>query len=293
MEKQYLYTLSSPEAEEIVKYVGYSKNPKRRLNKHIHSYKTGSNKIKCWIKSLHNKGLKPVMTIIDECNSVEEAWELEIAYIKMFKSVGANLKNGTLGGEGTVGHKHTEKALNKISHTAKNTTRNRDISNEVKEKISKKLKKVIDLDTFTKMFNEGVSFKEMAKFFNTHISLMYKTAKDNNLSRPTFIKVYITKEMLIDLYIEKGHTRKEVAFILGTSERNIKKRLKDFKIYKPKEDIIQQNRERINKRKSISEELGIKILQQREEGVKIKDIAEYHNLTFSKVSNFIYKNGNK
>lgn len=289
MEKQYLYTLTSPEAEDIVKYVGYTKNPKRRLNKHIHSYKTGSNKIKCWIKSLHNKGLQPVMTIIDECNSVEEAWGLEIEYIKMFKSVGANLKNGTLGGEGARGYKHTEEALSKISKAPKNRVSRKKVSDETKNKISKKLKKSIDLDIFVEMFDKGVSSKDIAKFFNISVALVYKTIKNNNLSRPTFIKVFITKEMLVDLYVEKGHTKKEIAIILGASERNIKKRLKDFGVYKSKEDISKQNIERINKRKSISTELGIKILQQREDGMKVKDIAEYHSLTFSKVSNFLYR----
>ena len=36
---QYIYTLSSPENPEIVKYVGYTNNPNRRYNKHLHSYK--------------------------------------------------------------------------------------------------------------------------------------------------------------------------------------------------------------------------------------------------------------
>lgn len=49
--------------------------------------------------SLKNKGLQPIFDVIDECD--ENKWQdAERNYIKLFKSVGANLLNQLPGGEG-------------------------------------------------------------------------------------------------------------------------------------------------------------------------------------------------
>ena len=40
----HIYTLSSSENPDIVKYVGITNNLKRRYNKHIHSYKHSNRK---------------------------------------------------------------------------------------------------------------------------------------------------------------------------------------------------------------------------------------------------------
>ena len=96
----YIYILQDPLTEEV-RYVGKSNNPHRRYLSHLwvrpkvkyHSYN--------WIQSLLKKGLKPIMTVIDE---VEGDWEwLEQYWIEQFRQWGANLTNGTLGGGGSYG----------------------------------------------------------------------------------------------------------------------------------------------------------------------------------------------
>jgi predicted GIY-YIG superfamily endonuclease len=59
MKKYYIYTLSDPITNEI-RYIGYSKDPKKRYANHLCISKLKSKK-NSWIKSLKNKGLKPIM----------------------------------------------------------------------------------------------------------------------------------------------------------------------------------------------------------------------------------------
>lgn len=91
-----IYTINCP-ISGLVRYVGKTENTKERFRKHL----TENNRTrKCqWIKGLKNKRLKPVFEIIDEC--LDSEWQnKEREYIKLFKSIGANLLNQMPGGEG-------------------------------------------------------------------------------------------------------------------------------------------------------------------------------------------------
>lgn len=98
--KTYIYILQHP-TTEYVRYVGKTNSPKRRLQHHLSNKNKNGAYINNWIRSLKNKGLKPLMTIIDE---TEDNWqELEIYWIAQFKAWGFRLANVTLGGEGAYG----------------------------------------------------------------------------------------------------------------------------------------------------------------------------------------------
>ena len=107
-----IYTLSDPISKEV-RYVGLTIRPlKQRFSQH---YSRKCNNHKCnWIKSLRNKGLKPVMQELDVANSIKELNDLEIYWIEQFKQWGFNLVNLTQGGEGSFGYKHTKESLNKM-----------------------------------------------------------------------------------------------------------------------------------------------------------------------------------
>lgn len=97
----YIYTLASPE-DGLVRYVGQTNNPKSRLSAHISDARTrprGSHR-SAWVKSLLNKGIKPVMEVIAE-STEESANQLEVDFIKLFRACGARLVNMTVGGEGS------------------------------------------------------------------------------------------------------------------------------------------------------------------------------------------------
>ena len=126
----YIYTLSHPLTKEV-RYVGKTKSPKRRYNDHIYRLDAKDRKT-CWIKSLLNEGLKPIMGIIEEC---EGDWsEREKYWIKQFN----NLTNLTEGGEGSANYKHSadvKEKLRLLNSGSKNPNFGKKTSEETKEKI--------------------------------------------------------------------------------------------------------------------------------------------------------------
>ena len=110
----YVYVLTDPRYPDDVRYVGVTNNPKIRLQSHIDSCKRHNNHRTCWIKSLLNNNVKPIMTIIDETN--DENWEqCEIEWIAYYRSLGCRLVNSTNGGGGIRGHSFTQEHRRKIS----------------------------------------------------------------------------------------------------------------------------------------------------------------------------------
>jgi hypothetical protein len=99
--KVFIYTLTEPDGLTI-RYVGKSNEFRisKRLIEHCrysglkhHTHKNN------WIKSLLNKGFRPHLNIIEECN--EETYrEREKYWVSFYKAVGCDLTNGTVGGEG-------------------------------------------------------------------------------------------------------------------------------------------------------------------------------------------------
>jgi group I intron endonuclease len=125
-----VYVLKEPNSE-IVRYVGITTYPlQKRYIGHVNdpkkTYKTN------WIKSLKLNGLLPEIELVEDGLSFEEALKKEIEYIKLFKACGARLVNGTLGGEGSMGYKHTENSKKKLSLSLKG----RQFTKEHKNKIS-------------------------------------------------------------------------------------------------------------------------------------------------------------
>ncbi len=102
----YIYTLINPLDNQIF-YVGYTNNPRIRLNSHIkNKYNYDKDII---IENIILNEQKPILNIIDECeyifNLKENMFEherLEIYYIKKFRDNGILLTNMTEGGGDTI-----------------------------------------------------------------------------------------------------------------------------------------------------------------------------------------------
>ena len=148
--KIFIYTLSHPLTGEV-RYVGQTSNPKKRYSGHIN--RKDHTKKSCWIMSLKNKNLLPVMDIIDEVGDDWIFWEKH--YISLYKSWGFRLTNLTDGGDGTYGYiqvvsEETRQKLRianigkKMSPEAIEKTaqanRGRKVTDEVRKVISDKLK---------------------------------------------------------------------------------------------------------------------------------------------------------
>lgn len=124
----YIYGLVDPSTSEI-RYVGYTaKSLEHRLNNHWCSRKRSSTHKNHWLCKLWNdNGIKPDIFVLEEVS--EDEWEeAETFWIEYCRFIGANLTNGTIGGNGR-----------------KKGSR---LSSEHKAKISDGLKKAIAAGTF-------------------------------------------------------------------------------------------------------------------------------------------------
>jgi len=122
LKKQFIYSLTDPITNEV-RYIGKTNNPKDRYSRHLQKCyleKYDKNTYKSnWIKSLLKIGEKPIMDIIQECDS-STVNELEIYWINKFKIDGYKLTNLSDGGEFGVdwnGRKHTNLSKDKIHNS--------------------------------------------------------------------------------------------------------------------------------------------------------------------------------
>jgi len=95
----YVYTLNDPDTGEI-RYVGKTIKPQIRLRQHCSSFANQPHSYKWhWIKSLLDRGLKPVMVIVETCATNEQANASEKRLIAEYRAAGCCLTNRTDGGE--------------------------------------------------------------------------------------------------------------------------------------------------------------------------------------------------
>jgi predicted GIY-YIG superfamily endonuclease len=87
----YIYVLKCPITNEV-RYVGRSRDPKRRYYAHTEEKKTASYYKKNWIKKLDRQGLKPILEIIKETPN-EEASRWEQYFIDFYREQGYKLTN--------------------------------------------------------------------------------------------------------------------------------------------------------------------------------------------------------
>ena len=196
-----IYGLFDPRSNQL-RYVGFTSNPlRRRLGEHLRD-PSNTHKGK-WIRSLLKDGYKPeidvLQTTTDQERVFDEQWS--IAY---YRSIGCNLTNGTLGGDGVLGHVWTEEQKRQISKSKTNPppeTRKRMsdgnrsrpdrashlalmIANAAKATMVKKRKLTDEQVAEAKILNEsGVSFKLLgerygvtgnAVWFNVRGKLKYQ-----------------------------------------------------------------------------------------------------------------------
>ncbi len=109
----FIYVLKDPR-DNSVRYVGWTKNPKLRLTKHI--WCKDKNHKQHWINSLIAAGVRPTLEVIESGAGVGYG-EAERRWIAFYRQHGARLTNGTDGGEGSLGLRHTEEAKRKSSES--------------------------------------------------------------------------------------------------------------------------------------------------------------------------------
>lgn len=180
----FIYSLNCP-LTNTPKYIGKANDLKERYKGHLKEsmLNRGATIKNNWLKSLKNKGLKPVIEKIDEVPINEwQFWERH--YISLYKSWGFKLKNATDGGEqvtmteeikqkmrlaklGTIsnakGTRHSEQAKekNRLAHIGKNTGAEH-----------KRSRAIIQIDIKTgKELREFVNITEAGRFVGKRTSI--------------------------------------------------------------------------------------------------------------------------
>ena len=97
----YIYALIDPR-DEMVRYVGKTIYPYRRLKEHIRESKKYTNYKSKWILSLINIGMNPILKILKIC-PLSEFTFYESEYIKIYKS--DKLTNSDDSGSGIINRK--------------------------------------------------------------------------------------------------------------------------------------------------------------------------------------------
>lgn len=104
METTNIYVLIDPQTK-LVRYVGKANNVPQRYKAHLNIARKHQVHKLNWINSLKNKGLKPIIEIVDVV-PIQEWVFWETYWISQFKTWGFDLINYTEGGDGsTFGNK--------------------------------------------------------------------------------------------------------------------------------------------------------------------------------------------
>lgn len=109
--KIFIYTLSDQNGN--IRYIGKTKDIKRRFREHIKNYDNSESYKNNWIKSLVKKGDYPVISILDEVE-YEDSSFFEMYWISQLECWGFKLTNLTIGGEGTIGYKFSDEQKQKM-----------------------------------------------------------------------------------------------------------------------------------------------------------------------------------
>jgi predicted GIY-YIG superfamily endonuclease len=87
---EYIYALICP-IENKVKYVGKTKDPKKRYNQHLKKLDAQMTPKRKWLENIFAKGLKPKIQILEKCEN--NGREREQFYVTKYKTTTLNIHN--------------------------------------------------------------------------------------------------------------------------------------------------------------------------------------------------------
>jgi len=106
-----VYALKCPDTGAI-RYIGKTCDVRRRYN--CHTSQKSKDHRGYWVGSLKAKGKKPVLQVLASGITYDQANSLEIFLIALLRLAGAVLVNGTHGGEGCSGFKHSKEQVERM-----------------------------------------------------------------------------------------------------------------------------------------------------------------------------------
>jgi hypothetical protein len=115
MATTFIYALTDPDSSEV-RYVGKSNHPTRCL--YLHYREKAPTYKNRWLRSVRARGQEPVIRILEEIDEAD--WqERERYWIAFYRERGARLVNGTDGGDGVHGMRHSDEAKARIGEAAR------------------------------------------------------------------------------------------------------------------------------------------------------------------------------
>lgn len=200
-----IYILLDPRDKKFnPRYVGITSNKylSNRLSSHVNDSAKYKHHNSRWIQSLLKNGVKPKIILVDIVESWSEACEIEIGLIRVLGKK-YKLNNNTLGGDGCIGHRHTEETKCKIREKRKFQI----ITNETKSKISNSLTgHYVSNDTKIKIGSSKIgnkfwlgrkhSSKTIEKLRKIKLNQSPETRKkisESNKNQPVYICPYCNK----------------------------------------------------------------------------------------------------
>jgi len=126
-----IYVLIDPITNEN-RYVGFtSEKLEKRLNRHIQlARQHRKDWVHNWIYQLLSKNKKPTISLLEIVKEQDDWQDRERFWIQRGRELGWKLTNLTIGGEGSIGFKHSLETKQKLSDIARNR------SSEINNKIS-------------------------------------------------------------------------------------------------------------------------------------------------------------
>ena len=116
-----VYGLIDPRTCEL-RYVGKSSSGRSRPTQHGSEWaRKRQTPLGVWLREVYEAaGRAPAILILKECETNEEALEVEIESIKFFRDLDVALVNVTAGGQGSLGRPVTQKTRDAVARTSRN-----------------------------------------------------------------------------------------------------------------------------------------------------------------------------
>jgi group I intron endonuclease len=200
MRKTFIYGLADP-ASDVIRYIGKADNPEYRLIKHLKTLNANTHKIN-WLKSLKKLGLQPKLVVLDEVAKAE--WEFwEQYWISQFRTWGFELTNGTSGGGGSNGFKHTEESKLKMSQ--------RQLGKPMAESTKKKLSLLntgkpgaFKNKTHSAEAREKIRLAKLGKSWGKHTPEFKAKVAENNKKKKGFVHTAETRLKMSNSHKSRG-----------------------------------------------------------------------------------------
>ncbi len=219
-----IYLASNTETSKC--YVGQTvQKLSSRISEHISRASKGTTK--SYFANSLNKYDSEIFTweILEYCDSKEELDEMEFHYIKQYNSIYPYGYNLTLGGEGTVGYKHSEETIAKMLRGRKYTK----LSKEAIEHRSEKQSYDWEI---TKPNGERIVVRNLQLFCannNLHSNSMYRVSRGERkhhkghscirLSKSSKVCSSSTKKLISKANKGRKFTRKSLSKIIKANSK--------------------------------------------------------------------------